>query len=112
MERLNKVLSHFESISGNLRKNNVSNFESNQLDEIVIVSCKRTALCRSRRGGFKDTLPPDLLAPVIKNICKDIDPLLVSDVVIGNVLAIGTHRHVECRQACFIAGLPETPCVR
>lgn len=26
----------------------------------------RTALCKSKRGGFKDTHPDDLLAPVLK----------------------------------------------
>jgi len=81
-------------------------------DDIVVVSCKRTPLCRSRRGGFKDTLAVDLLAPVVKDVVKNIDPKIVSDVVVGNVLAIGTHRHIECRMACFIAGLPETTCVR
>merc|ERR1712167_474431 len=81
-------------------------------NDIVVVTCKRTPLCRSRRGGFKDTLAVDLLAPVIKDVIKDIDPKIVSDVVVGNVLAIGTHRHIECRMACFIAGLPETTCVR
>lgn len=81
-------------------------------NDIVVVTCKRTPLCRSRRGGFKDTLAVDLLAPVIKEVIKEINPKMVSDVVVGNVLAIGTHRHIECRMACFIAGLPETTCVR
>jgi len=69
-------------------------------------------LCRSRRGGFKDTLAVDLLVPVVKDVIRKINPAIVSDVVVGNVLAIGTHRHIECRMACFIAGLPETTCVR
>lgn len=32
------------------------------------MSCRafRTALCKSKRGGFKDTLPDDLLATVLK----------------------------------------------
>merc|ERR1712167_315902 len=81
-------------------------------NDIVVVTCKRTPLCRSRRGGFKDTLAVDLLVPVVRDVIKKIDPTIVSDVVVGNVLAIGTHRHIECRMACFIAGLPETACVR
>jgi len=48
----------------------------------------------------------------IREVVKNVDPNIVSDVVVGNVLAIGTHRHIECRMACFIAGLPETTCVR
>ncbi|KAL5724297.1 acetyl-CoA C-acyltransferase [Ranunculus cassubicifolius] len=35
-------------------------------DDIVIVAAYRTALCKARRGQFKDTLPDDILAPVLK----------------------------------------------
>ncbi|KAE7997961.1 hypothetical protein FH972_002547 [Carpinus fangiana] len=35
-------------------------------DDVVIVAAYRTAICKSKRGGFKDTLPDDLLAPVLK----------------------------------------------
>jgi acetyl-CoA acyltransferase 1 len=48
-----------------------------------VIDCKRTALCRSRRGGFKDTLAVDLLAPVVKEVVKNINPNIVSDVVVG-----------------------------
>lgn len=112
MERVSRIINHFDSKlkKGEINKN-LDYIEKNPND-IVIVECKRTALCRSWRGGFKDTLAVDLLAPVVKQVLKDIDPKIVSDVVVGNVLAIGTHRHIECRMACFIAGLPETTCVR
>lgn len=29
-------------------------------------SAYRTPLCKAKRGGFKDTYPDDLLAPVLK----------------------------------------------
>jgi len=29
-------------------------------------SAFRTPICRAKRGGFKDTFPEDLLAPVLK----------------------------------------------
>ncbi|MEI4855958.1 hypothetical protein, partial [Klebsiella pneumoniae] len=29
-------------------------------DDVVIVAAYRTAICKSKRGGFKDTLPDDL----------------------------------------------------
>lgn len=32
----------------------------------MLFSACRTAICKSRRGGFKDTLPEDLLAPLLK----------------------------------------------
>jgi len=43
-------------------------------------------LCRSRRGGFKDTSAVDLLAPVVKEVTKSINPNMVSDVVVGTLL--------------------------
>ncbi|KAI3899717.1 hypothetical protein MKW92_022141 [Papaver armeniacum] len=38
-------------------------------DDVVIVAAYRTALCKSKRGGFKDTLPDDILAPVLR-VCN------------------------------------------
>ncbi|THU69218.1 hypothetical protein C4D60_Mb08t12100 [Musa balbisiana] len=37
-------------------------------DDVVIVAACRTAICKSKRGGFKDTHPEDLLAPVLKKM--------------------------------------------
>ncbi|GAB2218703.1 hypothetical protein Droror1_Dr00001931, partial [Drosera rotundifolia] len=45
-------------------------------DDIVIVAAYRTAICKSKRGGFKDTLPDDLLSTVLKTMemaNKDLD---------------------------------------
>lgn len=109
MNRIQQQINYLKLDSLNQNINKISRSIEN---DVVIVDCKRTALCRSRRGGFKDTLAVDLLVPVMKEVVKNIDPSIVSDVVVGNVLAIGTHRHIECRMACFIAGLPETACVR
>lgn len=111
MNRINKIIEQLKRKSNDNSLNIIKN-SINRDNDIIIVECKRTALCRSRRGGFKDTLAVDLLVPVVKEVIKNIDPKIVSDVVVGNVLAIGTHRHIECRMACFIAGLPETTCVR
>ncbi|CAN0897856.1 3-ketoacyl CoA thiolase 1, peroxisomal [Linum grandiflorum] len=83
-------------------------------DDIVIVAAYRTALCRSRRGGFKDTLPDDLLAPVLKAVVEktNVNPSEVGDIVVGTVLAPGSQRATECRMAAFYAGFPETVPVR
>ena len=35
-------------------------------DDVVIVSACRTALCKAKRGGFKDTPVDDLIAAVLK----------------------------------------------
>ncbi|KAI8523201.1 hypothetical protein RHMOL_Rhmol13G0055000 [Rhododendron molle] len=76
-------------------------------DDVVIVA---TAICKSKRGGFKDTLPDDLLASVLKAVIEktNLNPNEVGDIVVGTVLAPGSERAIECRMAAFYAGFPET----
>ncbi|KAK3414771.1 hypothetical protein EUGRSUZ_H00090 [Eucalyptus grandis] len=83
-------------------------------DDIVIVAAYRTALCKSKRGGFKDTYPDDLLAPVLRALIDKtkINPSEVGDIVVGTVLAPGSQRASECRMAAFYAGFPETVPIR
>ncbi|XP_039072130.1 3-ketoacyl-CoA thiolase 2, peroxisomal isoform X2 [Hibiscus syriacus] len=83
-------------------------------DDVVIVAAYRTALCKSKRGGFKDTYPDDLLAPVLRVLIEktNLNPSEVGDIVVGTVLAPGSQRASECRMAAFYAGFPETVPVR
>ncbi|KAG6661116.1 3-ketoacyl CoA thiolase 1, peroxisomal-like [Carya illinoinensis] len=83
-------------------------------DDVVIVAAYRTAICKARRGGFKDTLPDDLLAPVLKALIENtkLNPSEVGDIVVGTVLAPGSQRATECRMAAFYAGFPETVPIR
>ncbi|KAB2062116.1 hypothetical protein ES319_A10G131300v1 [Gossypium barbadense] len=83
-------------------------------DDVVIVAAYRTALCKSKRGGFKDTYPDDLLAPVLTAVIEktNLNPSEVGDIVVGTVLAPGSQRASECRMAAFYAGFPETVPVR
>ncbi|KAL0722218.1 hypothetical protein Bca4012_036817 [Brassica carinata] len=109
-------------------------------DDVVIVAAHRTALCKSKRGNFKDTYPDDLLAPVLR-VClyslagfpisllflimygiiflvqaliekTNLNPSDVGDIVVGTVLAPGSQRASECRMSAFYAGFPETVPVR
>ncbi|KAL9431265.1 hypothetical protein AB3S75_026447 [Citrus x aurantiifolia] len=79
-------------------------------DDVVIVAAYRTAICKAKRGGFKDTLADDLLAPVLKAVIEKtrLNPGEVGDIVVGTVLAPGSTRAMECRMAAFYAGFPET----
>ncbi|KAL7001428.1 acetyl-CoA C-acyltransferase [Sarracenia purpurea var. burkii] len=54
-------------------------------DDVFIVAAYRTALCKSKRGGFKDTYPDDLLAPVLKAVIEktNLNPAEVGDIVVG-----------------------------
>ncbi|XVE78057.1 hypothetical protein DITRI_Ditri13aG0113600 [Diplodiscus trichospermus] len=83
-------------------------------DDVVIVAACRTAICKSKRGGFKDTLADDLLAPVLKGVIDrtKLNPSEVADIVVGTVLAPGSQRAIECRMAAFYAGFPDTVPIR
>ncbi|CAL9206726.1 unnamed protein product [Musa hybrid cultivar] len=79
-------------------------------DDVVIVAACRTALCKARKGGFKDTFPDDLLAPVLKALLDKtrLNPSEVGDIIVGTVLAPGSQRAIECRMGAFYAGFPDT----
>lgn len=83
-------------------------------DDVVIVAAYRTAICKAKRGGFKDTLPDDLLGSVLKALIEktNVNPGEVGDIVVGTVLAPGSQRATECRMAAFYAGFPETVPIR
>eukprot|EP01018_Ginkgo_biloba_P036840 Gb_04580 [translate_table: standard] len=83
-------------------------------DDVVIVAAYRTPICKAKRGGFKDTYPDDLLAPVLKALIDrtGISPDEVGDIVVGTVLAPGSQRASECRMAAFYAGFSDTVPVR
>lgn len=79
-------------------------------DDVVVVSAHRTAVGRAGRGGFKDTLPDDLIIPVLKKILSEsnVDVREVGDVIAGTVLQRGDTAVVELRVAGLLSGLPET----
>ncbi|KNA03336.1 hypothetical protein SOVF_210170, partial [Spinacia oleracea] len=83
-------------------------------DDVVIVAACRTAICKAKRGGFKDTPADDLLAPVLKALIEktNVNPCEVGDIVVGTVLAPGSVRAMECRMAAFYAGFPDTVPIR
>ncbi|XWS76130.1 hypothetical protein CRYUN_Cryun01aG0150100 [Craigia yunnanensis] len=56
-------------------------------NDVVIVAACRTAICKAKRGGFKDTLADDLLAPVLKALMDraKLNPSEVGDVVVDTV---------------------------
>ena len=78
-------------------------------DDVVIVSFARTAMTKAKKGAQKDTAPEAMLAPVLKAVVQKagIDPKLVDDVCIGNVLQPGAGAHTS-RMSMFLAGYPDT----
>ncbi|XP_039035715.1 uncharacterized protein LOC120172295 [Hibiscus syriacus] len=84
------------------------------VDDVVIVAACHTAICKAKRGGFKDTLADDLIASVLKALIHrtKLNPSEVSDIVVGTVLAPGLQRGIECMMAAYYAGFPDTVPIR
>ncbi|KAI1411115.1 peroxisomal 3-keto-acyl-CoA thiolase [Hypoxylon sp. FL1857] len=82
-------------------------------DDIVVTACLRTAFTKGGKGAFKDTQAADLMAGALKGLLErsKIDPALVEDVCVGEVLAPGGGA-TEMRAAALVAGLPESAAVR
>jgi len=78
-------------------------------DDVVIVCALRTPICKAKRGAFKDTPAVDLLAAALKGILDrtKIDPSLIGDVCVGQVLAPGGGASLA-RMASLSAGIPHT----
>ena len=81
------------------------------MKEVVIVSAVRTPI-GSFMGGLSTIPAPKLGAIAIKGALKKInlDPTLVDEVIMGNVVQAGTGQ-APARQAAIFAGIPNTvPC--
>mmetsp|Transcript_24408 Transcript_24408/g.39099 ORF Transcript_24408/g.39099 Transcript_24408/m.39099 type:complete len:437 (+) Transcript_24408:137-1447(+) len=119
--RVEKLVSHLQagqnaqgaSLSAQLTSNEQKNIfgavGSKSDDDVVIVSAKRTAIGRARRGGFKDTTPDTLLKSVLEGVIADskLDPSLIQDVIVGNVQLAGAYS-LPGRAAAVMAGIPES----
>ncbi|KAI8137370.1 Thiolase, N-terminal domain-containing protein [Fennellomyces sp. T-0311] len=105
--RLQQVSSHLAPSDNVANKVGVKSPE-----DVVIVSALRSAITRARKGGFKDTLPEEILSGVFQGILKQtkIDPALVNDIAVGNVLPAGGGA-TNARMAALHAGFPETTSV-
>jgi acetyl-CoA acyltransferase 1 len=78
-------------------------------DDVVVVSAFRTPMCKAKRGGLRDTAPDALLIAVLKATMEraKIDPNIIGDIVVGNVLQAGAGAH-SARMAQLVAGIPHT----
>ncbi|EGN95215.1 hypothetical protein SERLA73DRAFT_187550 [Serpula lacrymans var. lacrymans S7.3] len=81
-------------------------------NDVVIVSAVRTALTKGRKGGFKDTRPEELLSGALRAAYTkaNLDPALIEDIAVGNVLPPGGGA-TGARMAALHAGIPYTASV-
>lgn len=100
-------------ISGNPTAGGREKLLEKHPDDIVVTAACRTAFTKGGKGGFKDTPAGDLLAGVLKALLErsKINPALVEDIAVGNVLAPGAGA-TEFRAAAFVAGFTEETAVR
>lgn len=75
-------------------------------DDVVITLALRTPLTKARKGGLKDTPTDELLISLLTSVREKaaLDPALVEDICVGNVLAPGSAYVV--RSAVLAAGFP------
>ena len=78
------------------------------MNEVVIVSAVRTPI-GSFMGGLSTIPAPKLGAIAIKGALEKIklDPNLIDEVLMGNVVQAGTGQ-APARQAAIFAGIPDT----
>jgi len=81
-------------------------------NDVVICAAVRTPITKAKKGGLAQACPEDLLSAVLKEVLKrsGVDPALVEDVAVGNVLPPGGGATVA-RMAALYAGLPSTTSV-
>ncbi|TDL21890.1 thiolase [Rickenella mellea] len=78
-------------------------------DDVVIVAAYRSAITKAKKGGFKDTLPEEILSAVLRALYTKVslDPSLIEDIAVGNVLPAGGGASAA-RMAALHAGIPHT----
>ncbi|KAF8879165.1 Thiolase, N-terminal domain-containing protein [Infundibulicybe gibba] len=78
-------------------------------NDVVIVAAVRSAITKANKGGFKDTKPDFILSQVLRAVYQkvNLDPALVEDIAVGNVLPPGGGA-TAARMAALHAGIPNT----
>ena len=77
---------------------------------VYIVTAKRAAVGKAKKGGFAKKRPDELLAEVIAKTVKEskINPIDISDVIIGCAFPEAEQGLNVARTALLLAGLPDT----
>ncbi|PVH81180.1 thiolase [Cadophora sp. DSE1049] len=105
-QRLTSVLGHLNPLSA--ESSGKAKLLQKNPDDIVITYAARTPLTKAKKGGLKDTQIDDLLISLLTSVRENmnIDPSLIEDVCLGNVLA--PSQGYVVRSAVLAAGFPAT----
>merc|ERR1719158_286793 len=111
--RLRKIIDHVQQgfqagpLLAQITASPLGKIGTKNPDDIVILSALRTPITRAKKGGFKDTMPDDLLKAVLEGVVKQsgIKASQVDDVVVGNVQLGGCYA-APARMAQLRAGFP------
>ncbi|KAJ1552034.1 3-ketoacyl-CoA thiolase with broad chain length specificity, partial [Cladochytrium tenue] len=81
-------------------------------DDVVIIAAYRSPLCKGGKGAFRETHPEYIMAETLKGLIAKtgIDPAIVQDIQVGNVLMPGAGV-TTARMAALYAGFPDTTAV-
>ncbi|KAI9349254.1 Thiolase, N-terminal domain-containing protein [Zopfochytrium polystomum] len=81
-------------------------------DDVVIIAAYRSPLCKGGKGAFNETHPEYIMAETFKGLIAKtgIDPAIVQDIQVGNVLMPGAGV-TTARMAALYAGFPDTTAV-
>ncbi|KAJ5907652.1 hypothetical protein N7495_000334 [Penicillium taxi] len=103
-QRLSSVAAHLSPVSSSAKQRILAK----NPDDVVITYLARTPLTKARKGGLKDTTVDNLLISLLTTVREQskIDPNLVEDISVGNVLAPGSA--YLARSAVLAAGFPVT----
>ncbi|EHL02621.1 putative 3-ketoacyl-CoA thiolase B, peroxisomal [Glarea lozoyensis 74030] len=104
-ERLSSVLGHLNPTTPS---NSRAALLQKNPDDIVITFAARTPLTKAKKGGLKDTRIDELVISLLTEVRQrsKIDPSVVEDVCLGNVLADGSA--YIARSSVLAAGFPVT----
>lgn len=104
MERLSQISNQ---VAPSNTSSAVDRISQKHPDDVVITAAYRTALTKGGKGGFKNTSSAELVSGLLAGLLEktNIDPSLVGEFAVGNVLAPGAGA-TEHRAAAIVGGLP------
>jgi len=117
IERAQMLVNHLLPEQHTEVEKNMENLTLNQTsapgkkdpNDVVVIATYRTAIGKAKKGNFKDTTQDKLLIAVLKKVLQSsgIDPKLIGDIVVGNVLPPSSLGATEVRIAALLSGFPK-----